>query len=99
MDRARKLRPSPSASSPRPTTRIGPTGTWRRPGRPLPTPNTTGDVPASRAVTNLGMTAAYSDVGSWRGPNTLKYRRETVDRRNVAVKARQYASPASFDTA
>ena len=25
-----------------------------------------------------GMTAAYSEAGSWRGPKTLKYRRPTV---------------------
>ena len=36
------------------------------------------------AVTNSGMTAEYWLVGSWRGPNTLKYRIVTVSNPKTA---------------
>ena len=38
-----------------------------------PSPFITGDSLARSFFTNIGMTAAYLDSGSCRGPNTLKY--------------------------
>ena len=43
-----------------------------------PSPKTVGRVLAIAALMKFGMTAAYWLFGSWRGPNTLKYRRLRV---------------------
>src|ERR671934_1174692 len=48
---------------------------------------------------NFGTTAAYCEVGSWRGPKTLKYRSTTVSRSYTRLKLTQNRSAASFDTA
>ena len=45
---------------------------WQKSRDCLPSPKMRGCFPASAAVMNFGITAAYSDFGSWRGPNTLK---------------------------
>ena len=37
-----------------------------------PSPKITGASPSWNARMNFGITAAYSELGSWRGPNTLK---------------------------
>jgi len=37
-----------------------------------PSPKIVGGLPARAAPMKFGMTAAYWDVGSWRGPKTLK---------------------------
>ena len=37
-----------------------------------PSPKMRGRAPAQRAVTKSGITPAYIDFGSWRGPKTLK---------------------------
>src|SRR5437667_12325501 len=48
---------------------------------------------------NAGNTAAYFDSGCWPGPNTLKYRSDTVERPFTLLQTRQYCSPASLLTA
>ena len=53
-----------------------------------PSPWTTGGWPACIRRMNFGMTAAYSDSGSCRGPNTLKNRRLTVSSPNAWANAR-----------
>jgi hypothetical protein len=45
---------------------------WQKSRDCVPSPKMRGARPASAAVMNFGITAAYSDCGSWRGPNTLK---------------------------
>ena len=45
---------------------------WQKSRDCSPSPKMRGCFPASAAVMNFGITAAYSDFGSWRGPNTLK---------------------------
>ena len=45
---------------------------WQKSRDCVPSPKMRGVCPASAAVMNLGITAAYSDFGSWRGPKTLK---------------------------
>src|SRR6185437_8359961 len=64
-----------------------------------PSPKIVGDSPACAHTMNLGITAAYCDAGSWRGPNTLKYRSAIVPTPNDAWNARQYCSPAYFAAA
>ena len=48
---------------------------------------------------NRGTTAAYCEVGSWRGPKTLKYRSATVSIPYTRVKLTQKRSAASLATA
>ena len=58
-----------------------------------------GRLPSSIALANAGITAAYSELGSCRGPNTLKYRNDTVGNPYTRVKVLQYCSAASLLTA
>ena len=46
-----------------------------------------------------GITAAYSEAGSWRGPKTLKYRRPTVSTWYSRLHTAAYCSSAALDTA
>src|SRR5689334_22559585 len=48
---------------------------------------------------NRGMTAAYSEAGSWRGPKTLKYRRPTVSTPYRRDHTRAYISVVAFESA
>ena len=45
---------------------------------------------------NFGITAAYSLLGSCRGPNTLKYRRPTVSTPKSRCHTEPYSSPATL---
>src|ERR1043165_9170036 len=45
------------------------------------------------------MTPEYGELGSWRGPNTLKYRIDTVSSPYSWVNIRQYCSPTTFCSA
>lgn len=64
-----------------------------------PSPKMVGDSPWRIFVTKRGMTAAYSDCGSCRGPKTLKYRSESVSKPKSRPKTAMYCSPVCFDTA
>src|SRR3954462_2016370 len=55
--------------------------------------------PSSAAAMNRGITAAESDEGLWRGPNTLKYRSATPSISPPRAYASTYCSLASFDAA
>ena len=68
-------------------------------GAELRTETTVHRVTGTDVATNRGTAAAYSEAGSWRGPNTLKNRSDTVSRPKAEVNARQYPSPASLDAA
>jgi hypothetical protein len=52
--------------------------TWVKSLLCSPSPKMVGDWSLSNAIINSGMTAEYCECGSCFGPNTLKYRSDTV---------------------
>src|SRR3954466_13421764 len=55
--------------------------------------------PSLSAVENTEITPEYADVGSCRGPNTLKYRIATASKPDSLVNIWQYCVPITFCSA
>ena len=92
-------RPTPSAASAARRFAATTFSTYVKSRDCSPSPWTVTGLPSAIARIKRGTTAAYCDVGSWRGPNTLKYRRATVSIPYTRVKLTQKRSAPSFATA